>query len=332
MIISQTPLRISFVGGGTDIRDYYLHSPGQVLSTAIDKYIYVIVKERFDDQVVLHYTKNEVVESVEQVQHDLIRESMRLVGVEKGIEIITLADIPSTGSGLGSSSSVTVGLLNALHTYRGEQVSADRLAREAVHIEVDLLKKPIGKQDQYIAAYGGLRKFVFRADEDVEVSNVLLTDEERLTLASRLFLHFSNISRSADDVLRDQKRNIPDKLELLRTMAGLVPDLEGALTAKRFDEIGPMLRINWTLKEQLSQSITNRSIVKMVDVAMNNGAIGCKIAGAGGGGFLLSYVPESSRESFMHAMREYRQLPFVPDPFGSRILLNFRKETRFAYK
>ena len=161
MIISQTPLRISFVGGGTDLEDFWKFEDGKVLSTSIDKYIYVIVKERFDDLICINYSKREIVRDVSQIKHDLVREAMRIVGVTKGVEITTLADIPSEGSGLGSSSSVTVGLLNALYAYKGEQVTAERLAHEACQIEIDILGRPIGKQDQYIAAYGGLKEFIF---------------------------------------------------------------------------------------------------------------------------------------------------------------------------
>lgn len=167
MIITQTPLRISFAGGGTDFKDFWQDHGGAVVSSAIDKYVNVIIKERFDDLIVLNYSKREIVESVEEIQHGLIRESMKKTGVEKGVEITTLADIPSEGSGLGSSSSVTVGLLHALYTYQGELVKAEQLAREACEIEIDLVGNPIGIQDQYIAAYGGLRAFEFHKDGQV---------------------------------------------------------------------------------------------------------------------------------------------------------------------
>ena len=331
MIITQTPLRISFVGGGTDLREFYGRAPGMVLSSAIDKYIYVVIKERFDDRIVLHYTANEIVDRVEDIRHDLIREALRLTGLSRGVEIITLADIPSTGSGLGSSSTVTVGLLNALHALKGEQVSAEQLAREAAHIEVDVLVKPIGKQDQYIAAYGGLRKFVFRADETVENVRLPLAEDAYGTLGSRLFLHFTNITRNADEILAEQKKNTVGKLALLQQMAGLVPQLEAALERQDFDVLGTCLAENWALKEQLALPISSPDIQAMVAQARASGATGCKIAGAGGGGFLLSYVPADRQEQFLHGMASYRNLPFALDPFGSRLVLNIRRETRFPF-
>ena len=331
MIISQTPLRISFVGGGTDLKEFYGRTPGMVLSSAIDKYIYVIIKERFDDRIVLHYTVNEVVERVDDIRHELIREALRLTGIQQGVEIITLADIPSTGSGLGSSSTVTVGLLNALHAFKGEQISAEQLAREAVHIEVDVLHKPIGKQDQYIAAYGGLRKFVFLADGSVQNTLLPLSEGDRQMLGARLFLHFTNMTRNADDILTEQKRNTADKFGLLQRIADLVPRLESGLRQRDFDVLGELLRENWELKEQLAYCISNSEIATMVTQALRSGATGCKIAGAGGGGFLLSYVPADHQEQFLASMATYRNLPFVLDPFGSRLLLNIRRDTRFSF-
>src|SRR3989344_9515070 len=177
MIITQTPLRISFVGGGTDISDFYQKYGGAVISTAINKYVYVIVKERFDEMIYLNWMKKEIVSRVDDIEHELIREAMKKTGVLKGVEITTLSDIPAEGSGLGSSSSVTVGLLQALYQYRGEIVDAERLASEACQIEIEILKKPIGKQDQYIAAYGGLKHFSFHQNGQVTVSRPNISDE-----------------------------------------------------------------------------------------------------------------------------------------------------------
>jgi len=185
MIISQTPLRISFAGGGTDLPSFYHHEDGWVISSAIDKYIFVIIKERFDNKIYINYSKKEIVDRVDDIEHDLVREAMRKTGVEKGVEITTLADIPSSGSGLGSSSSVTVGLLNALYAYRGELVTAERLAREACDIEINILGKPIGKQDQYIAAYGGVRFFQFKSNEEVVVEPINLDNSRKRKFGSK---------------------------------------------------------------------------------------------------------------------------------------------------
>ncbi len=324
MIISKTPLRISLVGGGTDLKDFYVNNLGHVISTTIDKYIYVIVKERFDDKIVLHYTDNEIVDEVSNIKHELIRESLKKVGITKGIEIITLADIPSKGTGLGSSSTLTVGLLNALYTYKGIQATQEKLAREACEIEIDILKKPIGKQDQYIAAYGGLKKFTFKKDESVEIRSFNLSGNERRVLGSNLTLHFTNITRDANIILNNQKNNIELKNKELLIISDLVHNVEMAMEIRNFKEIGYVLKINWEAKKSLTDNITNGVIDKMVNLATENGAAGCKIAGAGGGGFLLSYVPRDNQDKFRKAMNEYKELPFMLDSFGTRIIFNIR--------
>jgi D-glycero-alpha-D-manno-heptose-7-phosphate kinase len=329
MIISKTPLRISLIGGGTDLKGFYKNKLGHVISTAIDKYIYVIIKERFDDLIVLHYTDNEIVSDVNKIKHELIREALIKVGITKGIEIITLADIPSKGTGLGSSSTITVGLLNALYTYKGIQPTQEKLAREACEIEIDILKKPIGKQDQYIAAYGGLKKFTFLKDESVEIKCFNLSGNERRVLGSNLTLHYTNIIRNANSILEKQKKNIEAKDRELQIISNLVLDVESAIEKGSFAEIGIVLKKNWNAKKLLTDNITNNFIDKMVDRAMGNGAIGCKIAGAGGGGFLLSYVPREKQDTYRKAMADFKELPFRIDPFGSRIIFNIRFDSNY---
>lgn len=329
MIISKTPLRISLIGGGTDLKDFYKNNLGHVISTAIDKYIYVIIKERFDDLIVLHYTENEIIDDVNKIKHELIREALVKVGITKGIEIITLADIPSKGTGLGSSSTLTVGLLNALYTYKGIQVTQETLAREACEIEIDILNKPIGKQDQYIAAYGGLKKFAFLNDEKVEIKYFTLSSNERRILGSNLTLHFTNIIRDANSILEKQKSNIEVKNKELLLISNLVHDVELAIENKNFNEIGNVLKKNWEAKKLLTDNISNNVIDTMVDKAIRNGATGCKIAGAGGGGFLLSYVPREKQDIYRKAMKEYKELPFMIDPFGSRIIFNIRFDSNY---
>ena len=325
MIISQTPLRISFVGGGTDLKSFYKRTPGMVVSTAIDKYLFVILNERFDNKIYVNYANNEVVTEVNEIQHDLVRESLLKTGIKHGIEITMLADIPSEGSGLGSSSSLTVGLLNAMYQFVGEQVTAERLAKEACDIEINVLKKPIGKQDQYIAAYGGLRKIVFNTDDSVTVRSLPFDRDMRIRLGSNILLHFTNITRSADVILREQKKNTSNKFSLLSDLSSLVPILERELELSNYDALGFLLKRNWELKKQLAKGITKPEIDKMVDLASSNGATGVKISGAGGGGFLLSYVPRSNQDEFRKAMEAYTELPFMLDPFGSRIIFNMRR-------
>ena len=204
MIISQTPFRISFAGGGTDLKSFYTQEDGEVISTAIDKYVHVVVKQRFDDLIVLNYSTKEIVTSWGDVKHDLIRECAKKVDIPNGVEITTLGDIPSQGSGLGSSSSVTVGLLHAFYAYKGELVSAETLAQQACHIEIDILGKPIGKQDQYIAAYGGIKFFKFKWDESVETAPVRLSIKRYHQLSSNLLLFFTGITRNANNILSKQ--------------------------------------------------------------------------------------------------------------------------------
>jgi len=325
MIISQTPLRISFVGGGTDMRSYYQHSPGMVLSTAIDKYLFVIVNERFDDKIYINYMDKEIVNNVDEIKHELVREAMKKAGIQRGVEVTMLADIPSTGSGLGSSSSLTVGLLNAFYNYQGHQVTAEQLAREACEIEIDILKKPIGKQDQYIAAYGGVNKFTFNNDETVTAESLNLSRDSRIRLGSNLLLHFTNITRKADVILSEQKNKTNDNLNSLNNLAAMVPILEKELCNGNWDSLGAMLKDNWEIKKKLATGITIPEIEEMVDIALEKGALGVKIAGAGGGGFLLSYVPRNEQDNFRKAMHNYVELPFMLDPFGSRIIFNMRR-------
>lgn len=322
MIISQTPLRISLAGGGTDLASFYKHDEGWVISSAIDKYIFVIIKERFDDKIYLNYSKKEIVDHVDQIEHDLVREAMRKTRVEKGVEITTLADIPSSGSGLGSSSSVTVGLLNALYTYQGELVTADRLAREACDIEIDILGKPIGKQDQYIAAFGGLRFFRFKPDEDVIVEKISLENSAKLRFGDNLLLFFTGKTRSSDHILSEQKANTMNKLDLLKTMKHQAREIRTAIEARQFDDIGRILAESWSYKKQLASQISNGDIDQMYERAIATGALGGKISGAGGGGFLLLYCPRENQNKVREALKNFRELPFFLEKHGSKIIFN----------
>jgi D-glycero-alpha-D-manno-heptose-7-phosphate kinase len=324
VVISQTPLRISFVGGGTDLKSFYHKEDGMVLSTAIDKYVYVIVKGRFDEKIYVNYSVKEIVDDTSEIKHELVREAMKKAGVESGVEITTLADVPSEGSGLGSSSSVTVGLLNALYSYTGKQVTLEQIAREACQIEIDICKKPIGKQDQFIAAFGGLNKIIFHSDETVTVSRVPVFDSNLLILGSRLLLFYTNKTRKADKILRKQKQNTENKRESLKKMKDLVPKLEDFLIQGKFDNLGKLLDENWLLKKSLVDTVSSPEIDAMYEKAMKAGALGGKLCGAGGGGFLLLYVPKNKQDAVRSSLEDYRELPFMLDSFGSRILFNVR--------
>lgn len=325
MIITQTPLRISFAGGGTDFRGFYQKEYGAVVSTAIDKYIYVIVKERFDDLIRIGYTRTEMVESVDQIQHELVREAMRMVGIEKGVEISTMADIPSEGSGLGSSSTVTVGLLNALYAYKGESVTAETLARQACEIEINILGKPIGKQDQYIAAYGGLRHFRFYPNEEVEVNSIDLDEGARQRLCESLLLFWTGVTRNASDVLSEQKSNIENKMHLLIEMRDQADELARLLKVGAIASLGQTLREGWLRKRQLASGITNPRIDELFELAMSAGAIGGKVTGAGGGGFFLVCVPPENRAAVRKKLGHLRELPISLSRDGSKVIFNVRR-------
>jgi D-glycero-alpha-D-manno-heptose-7-phosphate kinase len=329
MIISETPLRISLAGGGTDLPSYYIQHEGAVVSTAIDKYLYVIVKERFDDLIYVDYSKKEIVNSIDEIQHELVREAAKKTCLKKGFEVMMLADIPSEGSGLGSSSSLTVGLLNAFYQYRGTLVTSEQLAKEACEIEIDILKKPIGKQDQYIAAYGGLRKFVFKRDNSVEVENVDIDTEHKRKLGSNLLLFFTNVTRKASSILEEQNQRVSSTLDFHHKIKELAHNAFDSLMEHNIDRIGEYLKVNWDLKKKLASNVSNPEIERMHDIALNSGALGAKISGAGGGGFLLVYCERNHQDKLRKAMKDYRELPFLLEKFGSRIIFN---QSRYEIK
>jgi len=325
MIITQTPLRISFAGGGTDFKEFWQEHGGAVVSCSIDKYVHVVVKERFDNQIVLNYSKREIVESVEEIEHDLIRESMKKTGVKKGIEITTLADIPSQGSGLGSSSSVTVGLLHAMYMYQGELVTAERLAGEACEIEISILGSPIGIQDQYIAAYGGLKAFNFNKDGEVGVNDLNLAPWDQLVLSSRLLLFYLNQTRKANSILEEQRDNIDEKVETLIRMRDLAFQLRDNLDSDNLDLLGRIMHQGWSEKKTLASKVSDPEIDALYERALDAGAIGGKVAGAGGGGFLLLYVPRDKQDWLRKRLGHLRELPFMIEPDGSKVIFNQRR-------
>lgn len=325
MIISQTPLRISMCGGGTDIKDYYKCFEGAVFSTSIDKYVFVIIKERFDEKIYIDYAQKEIVDSIYEIKHDLVREAAIKAGMHSGFEVTMLADIPSEGSGLGSSSSLTVGLLNAFYHYQGIQPVAEQLAREACDIEINILKKPIGKQDQYIAAYGGISFIKFKKDDSVELEKINIQNGLKRKLGANLLLFFTDLTRKADSILTEQKEKIPNNLEYHHSLKSLAYDAREAVIQREVDRIGDLLAENWKLKKELSSNITNPVIDEMYDKAIDGGALGAKISGAGGGGFLLVYCKRDKQDQLREAMSKYKEMPFLLEPFGSKIIFNYRR-------
>jgi len=326
MIISKTPLRISFAGGGTDLSSFYEKGFGAVLNCAINKYIYVIIKERFDDLIILNWTKRESVNRPEDIEHELVREALKRTGIKKGVEIITLAEIPSEGSGLGSSSSLIVGLLNAFYEFKGIQASHERLAVEACKIEIDILGKPIGKQDHYAAAFGGLNEIIFNKNGSVKVNRINISDENLRILDACLLLFFTGMTRKAEAILKKQKEKTDFIFETLMKMRSQTSYLKDCFENRGIDSLGEIMNCGWAMKKSLLSEISNKDIDEMYGKALKAGASGGKICGAGGGGFLLLCVSIENQNAVKDALKEYREFPFMLERYGSRIIFNHRSD------
>jgi D-glycero-alpha-D-manno-heptose-7-phosphate kinase len=325
LIIVQTPLRISLFGGGTDFPSFFMEEGGCVLSSAIDKFIFVAIKERFDSKLRIGYTQAEMVDEIDQIRHELIRESLRLTGIERGVEITTMGDIPSEGSGLGSSSTVTVGALHAMYTYRGEIISAERLAREACAIEIETLKKPIGVQDQYIAAYGGLRYFEFLPGGEVRSEKIKISPEAQRVLNDNFLLFFTGTTRQSSSILKEQTNNIKDRLSELREIKQMTCQARSDIEKGNFDALGVLIHQSWQLKKRLAGTISNGHINEIYESARRAGATGGKITGAGGGGFLLLYVPYKHQNKVRTALNGLQELPFRLEADGTKVIFNYRR-------
>lgn len=324
MVIVQTPLRVSLFGGGTDFPAFFREEGGCVLSTAIDKYIFVVIKKRFDHMLRVGYTQTEMVETLDKIQHDLIREALRKVGIEEGVEITTMGDIPYA-SGLGSSSTVTVGSLHAMYSYLGEIIPVERLAREACEIEIDILGKPIGIQDQYIAAYGGFRLLEFTPNGTVESKKIILDVPTHRRLNENLLLFFTGVTRRAETILSEQSANIKHRLPVLREMKKMTYTAIDALNSGEVDAIGHMLHESWQLKKQMASKISNSAVEEMYQAAYNAGAMGGKITGAGGGGFLLLYCPYEKQEAVRKTLNHLQEFPFHFESQGTKVIFNLQR-------
>jgi D-glycero-alpha-D-manno-heptose-7-phosphate kinase len=320
MIISRTPLRISFAGGGTDLAAFYRKQTGAVTSTAIKKYIYVTVNKKFDDRIRVSYSNTEIVDHVDELKHGLVREAMKVTGLDKGIEITTIADIPSRGTGLGSSSTLTVGLLNALYAYNGILKSRESLAEEACKIEIERLGEPIGKQDQYIAAYGGIQHIQFNPDESVYVDPVICTIENKQNLEKHMMLFYTGITRKAGTILTKQIENTEKKTENLMKMKALSEKVRDCICQGKIDEFGKSLNQGWLYKRELAAGITNLEIDEYYNKALKAGALGGKILGAGGGGFLLMICKPNHQAKVKNALKELPLVPIRLEPQGSKII------------
>ncbi len=304
MIITRSPLRISLGGGGTDLASYYRDHGGFLVAAAIDKYVYITVHEPFTDEVIVKYSKLEKVARAEEVSHPIVREALKLTGVDGRIEIASMADIPA-GTGLGSSGSFTTALLKALHILRKNIVHPRDLAEQACHIEIDLLGEPIGKQDQYIAAFGGITCFTFNKDGSVEADPLAIPEEALRNLEENLCLFFTGVTRDASEILRDQDRrsrrqdaSMIDNLHVVKELGYRSRDALAKGDLRRFAEL---MDIHWKHKKERSQGMSNPQIDAWYELARENGALGGKVIGAGGGGFLMFYTEEKLR--LRHAMR-----------------------------
>ena len=330
MIITKTPLRITFAGGGSDMASYYEEHPGTCISATINKYVYVLVKKRFDDKIYLKYSDNEVVDvnKVDDIQHDFIRETLKFMSVDYGVEIINWADIPTKGTGLGSSSSFLVGLLLALHTLEGRHVSKKTLADQACYIEIEKCGKPIGIQDQYAAAFGGFNHLEFSASEH-RVSGFGFCDQEIRDISENLHLFYTGITRESKDILATQTQNLISDNEVVQNMhrnVELAEELVEHLVYKDIDAIPIALRQNWELKKKFAGSISSTELDKVYDVATTiGGASGGKVIGAGGGGFFLFWAED--KKKLKDALADYQEMPFVIDKYGSRVVLNLETLT-----
>jgi len=320
MIISQTPYRVSFAGGGTDLPAFYQNEPGAVLSTTIDHYIYVHVHRRFEPNIRVAYSRTEIADSVNLIQHELVREAMKLVGISEPLEITTIGDVPA-GTGMGSSSTLTVGLLHAMYAYRGRMVSLERLAEEACLIELEILGKPIGRQDQYAAALGGINFIRFHSDHSVDVEPVPCSADSLKELERHILLVYTNTTRSADDILQQQSRSTPDSMSVLRRMRELAEAMRSTLTGLgNLQEFASLLNEGWELKRSLTPGISNAAINNLYECARRAGAEGGKLLGAGGGGFLLLVAPPERHFAIREALGRPRELPFRFARHGSRII------------
>lgn len=322
MIVSRTPFRMSFVGGGSDLPAFYREEVGAVLSTTIDKYMFICINKRHDNRIRINYSRTEDVQSREKIEHPIVREALELLGIECGIEIASMADIPSKGSGLGSSSSYTVGLLNALYAYRNEYVSKEKLASQSCEIEIERCGEPIGKQDQYAAAYGGMNLIRFHPDNSVSIDPVVCKPSVIKRLEDSILVFFTGRTRSASAVLVNQSSpmQLRNTRTLMRRMVQLAFEMKEQLESGTLDYFGDLLNENWHLKIQLTANISDPQIDTWYSRGMTNGALGGKLLGAGNGGYIMFYAPQEAHARIIVALSELELVKFRFDRTGSQIV------------
>lgn len=322
MIITRTPFRVSFAGGGSDLPSFYRRHEGCVLSMTINKYMYVSIHPTFNrDETVVKYSRTEIVRDVRKIEHPIARQLLLDYGFD-GVEIVSTADVPA-GTGLSTSSAYTVGLIHALNAFRGKLCSQERIAREACELEIEKLGEPIGKQDQYGTAVGGLKFIRFKSDDSVEVEPLAVSRQKLSELEGNLLLFYTGLTHSAGEILQEQNKNVAGedkKFQNLVKMTELAYELREAVVAGKLDDFGRILNENWLLKRELASQISNDKIGKYYDLAMANGALGGKLLGAGGGGFLLFYCPKEKQKRLRSALSDLWELPFAMESSGTKII------------
>lgn len=324
MIICRTPFRMSFVGGGSDLKSFYKHEPGCVISTPIDKYMYLSMHKYFhENESIIKYSSTEKITSVNEIKHDIIREVFRLFSI-KNVDFNSISDIPS-GTGMASSSAFTVALINLCSTYLGHNLPNHELAKLACEVEIEILKEPIGKQDQYGCALGGLKYIQFNPDDSVEVKPIFLSNEKINMMNDNLVLFYTNINRSASKILKDQNKNTAESKshrDNLRRMTFLTKEMYNEFLNGNVNSLGYFLNESWKLKQSMSSKISNQNINDIYKIAINNGAEGGKLLGAGGGGFFLFYCEKEKQEKLRKSLFKFKELKFKFDYEGSKIIFN----------
>jgi D-glycero-alpha-D-manno-heptose-7-phosphate kinase len=333
VIITKTPLRISFCGGGTDISAFYEREEGVVLSSAITLYIYLVIHPFFENRFMLKYSQAECVETIEDVQHPLIRECLAVTKSRPPLEIASFADLPSKGSGLGSSSAFAVGLLKGLYSYQGLNVSCETCAQQACEVEIERLGEPIGKQDQYACAYGGTNLIRFKVNGDVHVEPIVMSRDQRKEIAESLLLFYTGITRKASEVLEEQKQRTisqQDTFVVLRRMRDQALELAEDLANGHHEKLGKHLHQAWQWKQSLASKVSNGKLEAIYDRAMRAGAEGGKLLGAGGGGFFLFHCKRANQSRLCESLKDLPRVPFNLDSQGTRII--FSDENTFAWQ
>lgn len=326
MIITRAPFRVSFCGGGSDLPSFYKKYGGCVLSTTIKKYMYLTIHNYFEkNQIILKYSKTEVVKDFEDIEHRIFKQCLKDFDI-KGVEISSMADIPA-GTGLGSSSTFTVALLHLLHTYKGEYISKYKLAKDACDVELKKLGEPIGKQDQFAAAFGGLKFYEFMPDGFVNVEPIVMASESYTKLENNLLMFYLGGTHSASAILKEQSQNVKrvDKAKIQQEMCDITRQLKVELQNNNVDAMGELLHKNWMLKKSLALGISNSLIDDVYDRAMKAGATGGKLLGAGGAGFMIFYVPEAKQNDVRTTLMDLREMDFEMDNSGATIVMTDRE-------